>query len=219
MNETKNDSKKPNKKLLVLVGLLILILVIIIAVVQGGKKKTEGPQNTNTDNQATEQPAANTEAPATAETETQALQATMKGSRVEAPGAAVITADNRVVDQSGVELKSNAVVQSPEAPKQTQPVDIKALAATVVKLKATANGFEPAEFRIKKGEPVTLSLTNELSGSEILIFRDPSLAAVMLAVKPGETRAITFQGPDKAGEYIYASDFPGHSGSGKMIVQ
>ena len=85
----------------------------------------------------------------------------------------------------------------------------------------SAEGFKPSTFEVKAGQLVTMSLTSVDKMTHVLLFDDPSLAAVAIGVGPDETRAITFNAP-KAGEYAFHCDVPGHAARGEkgvMIVK
>jgi hypothetical protein len=119
------------------------------------------------------------------------------------------------------EANNNATPGDPNAPLQSDVVDPNKLPESTIKLTMSPTGVTPKEFTVKAKQAVALSVTAE-SSVEIFKFDDPSLAAVAVGLKPGETRVITFNAPDKPGEYKFYSDFAGHRSTGaegKMIVQ
>ena len=230
MNEEKNlKSLGDRKKVMTIIGVLVLALIIVIILVLNAKKSDSPRMTVPGDGTPIEgEGSAVTEGEdgepidsAELDGEVSEIQKIIESSRVEAPGAALITEDNRVINESGVELRSDAPLHSPEAPMQTLAIGELDLAAAVIKIEANGNGFEPNEFTVKAGAPTTISLAGNSGSSHVLIFEDPALKAVMLAVRDGETRAITFKAPGTKGEYRFFCDFPGHSNIevGKMIVE
>jgi plastocyanin len=140
---------------------------------------------------------------------------------VQAPGADLISKTGQVINQEGKEVKTDVAYNSPEAPRQTLPVEIKEI-PLATKLTLDANGFTPKEFKIAKGKALTVALTGSADASHVLAFESPLMSAVYINVRPGETRAVTFNAPDVAGSYTFFCDFPGHRGRGEvgtMIVE
>jgi cytoskeletal protein RodZ len=106
-------------------------------------------------------------------------------------------------------------------PLQSAPVSPDKLPASTIKLAINSTSISPAEFTVKAGQAVALAVTSSDS-IEIFKFDDPALAAVAVGLEPRQTRVITFNAPEKAGEYIFYSDFAGHRNSGatgNMIVK
>jgi plastocyanin len=136
------------------------------------------------------------------------------------PGTDAISEEGVVVNQEGVEVKSDAAYGSAEAPKQSALVDKEALPDSVVKVEQIEGGFSPSEFTVKAGRGVVLSVTGG-SGCSFR-FMDPALNAVGMGVGPGETRVVPFNAPEKEGEYKFFCDVPGYESRGwigKMIVE
>lgn len=210
-----NNNKK---KIWILLGVIVVIVVIIaVAASQSQKNTKQAPTQGNVTGEET--PAADTEVAAGTEA---AVNPVLENATVEVPGTNYITTDDKVVTQTGEETKTNVSPMSPLAPQQSGPVSAESLSNNVVKIKATVGkGYEPAEFTVNRGQAVTLSLTStDLSHG--LVFDDPSLQAVGVAVSSGETRAITFNAPTTAGEYTFHCTLPPHAASGevgKMIVK
>jgi hypothetical protein len=121
----------------------------------------------------------------------------------------------------GKEADNTLQAGDPNAPIQSEPIDPSKLPESAVKLSMSPTSVTPKSFTVKAKQAVALSVTAE-SSIEIFKFDDPSLAAVALGLKPGETRVITFNAPDKPGNYVFYSDFAGHRATGAeglMIVQ
>ncbi len=136
------------------------------------------------------------------------------------PGTNAISDSGVVVNQDGIEVKSDAAYGSAEAPKASALVDKEALPDSVVKLEQIEGGFSPAEITVKAGRGVVLSVTGG-SGCSFR-FMDPALGAIGIGVGPGETRVVPFNAPDKKGEYKFFCDIPGYEARGwigKMIVE
>jgi len=216
-NNIKQTSSK-NKKFLVLVGVLVVVAIIIIVAASQGTKKVnvaQEPSSSANVNQSAQTGGENaTTAPATG-------SVLPEGTRSDAPGASLITQDNKVVSQAGVELKNDVNAGDPQAPKQTAPLTQDQIAKSSISISAVASGFKPAEFKVKANQPVTLAITGGDQWSHIFAFRDKSLSSIAVGIGTGEIRAITFKAPAK-GEYEYFCDVPGHAGRGevgKMIVE
>ena len=212
---------KNSKKLWILLGAVVVIVIIIIVAVQGNKPTTTAPsgQNTSDNGQGATAPTATTTAKEAA-TSTPSNPA-LKDATVVVPGANPITKDNVVVTSAGVATKNDVGGSSPLAPQQTLNIPKESLAASVIKLEISeANGFVPSTFTVKAGAAITVSLTNKDTGkSRTLAFTDSSLVGVILGTPPGETRAISFNAPAKAGSYSFIDGIPGHNGTGTMIVK
>jgi len=216
-NNIKQTSSN-NKKLLVLVGILVVVAIIIIVAASQGAKKvnvTQGPSSPANVNTTAQNEGSTTTAPAKG----QVLPA---GTRSDAPGAALITQDNKIVNMEGVEVKNNLVPGSPEAPKETGPISKDQVAKSAISMTVASTGFKPAEFRVKANQPVTLVITGgDPKWAHVFAFRDPILSSIAVGIGGLETRAITFKAPAK-GEYEYFCDIPGHPSRGevgKMIVE
>jgi plastocyanin len=132
-------------------------------------------------------------------------------------GANLITEDGKVVNNKGQVVQNNALPMTDIAPKLSEPVDPSSLIEGVIKLSADSSGFSPAEFTVKAGEPVTLSLTAVDVGSR-LVFESSSLAGLELPVPADYTMAKTFNAPSP-GRYVFFQDMPGRTNQkGAMIV-
>jgi len=146
--------------------------------------------------------------------------APVSGPQVE--GGSIVTEEGEVVTEEGEPVDNAAVSGSPTAPQQSNPISEESIPRGAIKLQVSAAGFEPNEFTVNRGEVVTLSVIPTDESVHIFKFRDPSLKAVALGVSPSEIRAITFNAPDKRGEYPFFCDVPGHAGRGEtgtMIVK
>jgi plastocyanin len=216
MENTKVVNKK--KKLVPIIVAIVIVLIIAFIAIMSNKKQAPAPSNNTGEQGATteNQNGETAEAPVAA---TSTVNPVLEGSRVEAPGADIITKTGQVVNSEGEEVKTDVAYNSPEAPKQTLPVAIAEI-PFATKLSLNENGFVPQEFRIAKGKALTIALTGTANNeSHVFTFDDPVLGAVYINVRPNETRATTFNAPDKAGEYKFFCDFPGHNETGKMIVE
>lgn len=224
VNMENNKSMDAKKKLPLLIGVGVLILAVIIILALSAKKPAVDPDSSALGTQTpTGQNAESGEEVESSEVETVAIEVNpvLEGARIEAPGANLITTEGKVVNESGELIRSDVEYNSPYAPKQTQAISL-AEVPLANKLTLGANGFEPKEFRVKKGQAVTVALTGSEDSSHVFAFESPLLSAVYINVRPGETRAVTFNAPDVAGEYVFFCDFPGHRArgeEGKMIVE
>ena len=202
------------KNFLIIIGVALLAIIVVMAVVMAGNQK---PASNNSGGGEVEVKVAPTDLDteqviATPEEVMQAKPVVEGTSKV---------MDNIVVTPTGKPVKNDARPGSPEAPQQTAPISVEDLPSGSVKLTGSADGFKPSTFEVKAGQLVTMSLTSVDKMTHVLLFDDPSLAAVAIGVGPDETRAITFNAP-KAGEYAFHCDVPGHAARGEkgtMIVK
>lgn len=228
-NTNKPAGESKNKKLFVILGLVLVVAIIVVAAVMSQKKSGDNsPADEN--NQGTERSAdvpADTQpyVPEGAATNAEGeivMPEVLKDATVAVVGANPIAADGTVVTPEGVPVNNAAVPMSPEAPRQTPPVAPDQLSASTIKLEVSSAGWNPAEVSVKAGAPVTFAITSADDYTHVFMFDDPSLSAVAVGVSPRETRAITFNAPETAGEYAFHCDVPGHAARGevgKMIVR
>lgn len=224
--------EKNPKKVLVILGIIAVIIVIVIVAFLQTKKSKQGTGEPTAEEPTTEQTTEGTgtpegEAPATT-TDSNAIEGVgevvdLKDAVAVIPnGPNLVTKDNKVVTESGVVASNSARPMSDEAPKQTSFLDRENLPESVIQLEVGNNKFNPNSFTVKAGAPITFSLTGADSFSHVIVFEDPSLSAVAILVGPGQTKAITFNAPVKAGTYTFRCDSPEHSANGetgKMIVK
>jgi len=205
-----------NKKILVLLAVVIFLVVIII--IAANSNKSTAPMAKKTQPVATKSVETSTTTP-----EDVAVNTLPEGTTVVVPGTSPVTPDDVVVTPEGKAVQYDVAPLSPEAPKQTGPIAEQNLSSDVIKLQVSSQGWEPKEFTVNAGAPVTLAVTNkESSFMHIFKFDEPAMMAVVIGVGPSETRAMTFNAPSKAGEYTFRCDVPGHANRGeigKMIVK
>lgn len=231
MDNTNKPAGESKKKIFIILGLVLVVAIIVVAAVmsskqKGGEEQTEVNVDTNTGTNSAEVPADAQpyvpEGAATGADGEVVIPEALKDATVAVVGANPIAKDGTVVTTEGVPVKNDAIPMSPEAPKQTPPVAKEQLPASTIKLEISAAGWNPKEFSVKAGAPVTLAITSGDDYTHVFMFDDSSLSAVAVGVSPRETRAITFNAPDKAGEYAFHCDVPGHAARGevgKMIVK
>jgi plastocyanin len=145
---------------------------------------------------------------------------TPKG-EVAALGASPVASSGQVIAPTGQPAKNDVQPGSPQAPQQSNPVPIKDLPPSTIKLTVTASGFSPSSFTVKAGAAVTVSVASGDDQTHVFMMDDPALSALAVGVGPGENRAITFNAP-KPGTYNFHCDVPGHAGrgeTGKIIVE
>jgi plastocyanin len=216
-----NNKVPGNKKKLlpIIVAVIVLILLVVVVLLSNKKQGTTPDQNVTGDQTGT--PAGEQTSPEQLTASGTSVNPALEGSVVQAPGADLISKTGQVINQEGKEVKTDVAYNSPEAPRQTLPVEIKEI-PLATKLTLDANGFTPKEFKIGKGRALTVALTGSADASHVLAFESPLMSAVYINVRPGETRAVTFNAPDVAGSYTFFCDFPGHRGRGEvgtMIVE
>lgn len=207
------------KNLWIILGVVAVVIVIIVVAALQSRKAAAPVTETPTTGTPTTEPAEETPA---AEDNLPKIEA-LKDARVEVPGANPITKDNKVVNLEGQVTKNDVAMTSPLAPSETPAISKEALPETAISLDVTAAGFSPKEFTVKPGQPVTLAIT-AVDSIHNLVFEDASLSAVGMGAYKGQTRAITFNAPTKAGEYVFYCNVGGvvHKNRGevgKMIVK
>lgn len=227
-NEKMVNPKK--KTALLVVGLVIVVAVVAALILSTPKgERPSGPDNVaNTPGQGDltsnpGEPGSEGEInPDDMEAiETEVGNPILEGAITQAPGADLITTEGKVVNQEGREVRTDVEYNSPEAPRQTQALEEEDI-VEAIKLTVGSGAIQPNEFTVSAGSAVTLALTGTDESSHILAFANPEMSAVYINIRPGETRATTFNAPSTPGEYTYFCDFPGHRGrgeEGKMIVR
>lgn len=134
----------------------------------------------------------------------------------------ISVASGDVLTRTGDKQANNDLLAGDiNAPLQSEPVDPTKLPESAIKIVMSPTAVVPAEFKVRPKQAVALSVTSE-SSIEIFKFDDSSLSAVAIGLKPGETRVITFNAPEKPGSYKFYSDFAGHRATGAegvMIVE
>lgn len=218
-NEMPSSNK--SKKIFLVLGLVIIVIFIAMAWVLLKPKSVSTP-NVTDDQKTTANQAPGETGPIEPTKITTTTVPELKDAKVVVPGANPISKDNKVLTMEGKPVKNDALPMAPEAPRQTLPVDVKTLPSEVVKINASSAGFVPNSFTVKKGQPVTLSLTSTDGYTHVIVFNDASLSAVAMGVAPNETRVISFNAPTTAGKYTFRCTVPGHEArgeSGTMIVQ
>lgn len=136
-------------------------------------------------------------------------------------GFNVISEEGQVLNEEGEVARTDVEPLSEGAPQQTGSLEDKDVPEHSIVLEISKlEGYVPAEFTVKKGEAVTIAVKSVDDKVHIFRFKDDVLKAVAVGVMGGETRAISFNAPDKAGEYEFFSDVPGQKDKiGKMIVE
>lgn len=145
-----------------------------------------------------------------------------------APGASQI-GEGKVLAPSGEAARTDVSPNSPQAPQSSLPLsqgDIskieKEAPGKVVKLNMSVGSVSPASFEANKGEVVTLIVSSGDGRTHIFAFESPALNAVRVGVSSDKVRSMSFNAPDKTGEYVFYCDVPGHRNrgeEGKMIVK
>lgn len=134
-----------------------------------------------------------------------------------------------VIKENGELADNTARAGSPEAPRQSQPLEsAEQLPESTIKINGSYNGFTPNTFTVNKGQAVSLavsnvnSVDNNVTFSVVFRFDDPSLGGVVLGVSKGTTKTITFNAPKVAGEYVFYNGQFNHrdlGAVGTMIVK
>lgn len=204
MATQKNFSMNKNKTIWIIVGVVVvvaLVVVVYMATKNGNSLQSavNAPVGTKTD-----------------------YGTVTPGGVVAAPGASAVASSGIVVAPNGQATQNNVQPSAPTAPQQSNPIaNVSEIPAKAIKLDVTAaKGFTPNAFTVSAGAAVTISITGGDNLVHVFAFQDSSLSAVAVGVGPGETRAITFNAPTKAGDYKFYSNVPGQSGeTGVMTVK
>jgi plastocyanin len=216
---------KQNKLMMVAGAVVVVLIIIIISLINQTKKTQEENKNlisaqkkavtTTPINDNVQDEGTVVVVPENASAATKEI---LKDAKIEVSGGSIVTKDDKVVNNQGVEVKNDAAPMTSAAPRLSDPIKVSDLAASDIKLKATATGFTPSEFTVKSGTAITIALTSEGTDSR-LVFDDNKLIALELPVPIGYTMAKTFNAP-APGEYTFRQDIPGRSSqTGKMIVK
>lgn len=92
--------------------------------------------------------------------------------------------------------------------------------AREIRITATEMKFEPAVIEVKAGERVRFTVENK--GREEHEFESEQLKFEELEIPPGKTRSVDVTMPERAGEYEFFCDAPGHLDQGmkgKIVVR
>lgn len=149
---------------------------------------------------------------------------TIKEAIIIAPGTNPVSVETGdVLTKGGEKVKNEAGAGTPDAPKASNTIeDIDKLPESTIKLTIFSSKIEPAVFSVSAKQVVSLALTGGDDRIQIFRFEDDSLKGVAVPLGAGETRSVTFNAPEKPGEYVFFSDMSNHKdlGSvGKMIVK
>lgn len=153
----------------------------------------------------------------------------VKAIKVADGNSLINTETGEVIQEDGKLADNTARAGSPEAPRQSFPLEsADDLPESTIKLKGSYNSFEPSTFTVKRGQAVSLavsnvnSVENNVTFSVIFRFDDPSLEGVVLGVSKGTTKTVTFNAPKVAGEYVFYNSQFNHrdlGAVGTMIVE
>lgn len=201
MPQKKKSSSIPTH--LIVVGVVLIVLVIVFLILILNKNSaTQTPENLS-ENQTIEISNENDEKdniifdPADLVETVDNLDSAIAN----VSGTSLVTEDGKVINNKGQVVQNNAIPMTDLAPKLSEPIDPETLTSSTIKLIADEKGFSPAEFTVKSGEPLTLSLTALNVGSR-LVFESESLSALELPIPAGYTMAKTFNAPEP-GRYVF----------------
>lgn len=221
-----NESK--SKKLFVIIGLILVIVVAITVIMINGQNKG-GVDRIDIPDDAMPYTNINAYYPTPVTNDLTNNDGTfeapeiLKNSFFMVAGADFIAKDGRVINFRGEEVLTNVLPGSTYAPQSISVPDLSLLPASVIRLDLSATGFSPNEFRVKAKQPITIAVSSIDLGIDNHSFRfsDEELSAIVLALRPGETRVLTFNAP-AIGEYSFHCNVSGHEDRGEiglMIVE
>lgn len=214
----------PNKKKIILIFVALIAFVVIIFLVSKIKitTKTDVKEEEKTPLVGVSGPIPDAAISTDNKELIDAKIPALEGAKVVAPGANPITPDNKVVTPTGQVATSSGRPMDPGTPRQTSFLDPATLPASLIKLNVGSGRFDPKEFSTTAGAPTSFSLTGTDNLTHLIAFDDASLGAIIILVGPGQTKAITFNAPEKTGDYTFHCEAPGHTEqgeTGKMIVR
>ncbi|HTX86725.1 MAG TPA: hypothetical protein VMC41_01495 [Candidatus Nanoarchaeia archaeon] len=141
-----------------------------------------------------------------------------------APGTSPISEKTgEAVAKDGEAAQNSSVQGIASSPTQSVNVDpAKLPQGTFVLAIDSDNKITPNSFTVHPGQAVSLAFTNKTKWSEIIIFGDPSLAAIGFSLLPETTRVMIFNAPAKTGNYLFYSNVDSQRQAGMqgtMIVK
>jgi uncharacterized cupredoxin-like copper-binding protein len=190
--------------------IVIVIILVVLGIILLSSPKAEAPKgNVPVEGEEGALPEEGEALP-------EEVEEVLEGAEEIIPEGSKVSEEGKVLTDSGEEADNTALPGSPEAPKQSRALAEEEIPSEAIKLSVSAAGFEPNEFTVKAGEPVTISVTST-DKTHVFKFDAEVLRAVAVGVAGGETRAITFNAPE-AGDYTFFCDVPGHRGRGETGV-
>ncbi len=215
MSQQVNQIKKSARNLTIFGSILIgfMVLLVVFIILQDPNKKNFS----STTIEPLEE--INKEANGTSSPTYVEVVDDMSLAVAEVSGGNLVTPDSKVINAVGQVVQNSAQPMTPLAPTLTAPVDPTRLPTSVIKLELYDNGFSPRQFKVFSGQAVTLALTAINAGAR-LVFDDPALAGLEMAVTSGQTRTKTFNAPLTPGIYFFRQDIPDkYEQTGRMIVE
>jgi len=215
----------PNNKikLWILLGVIVVVLIIIIVAANSGKTKTGNTATSGATPNGLVAPSASqikTTPPPTPASEigtttkeielTAPVRVDVTEAGVEISGTSLATPDTKGATPEELVAKDDLIPVSTETPKAAININVK------------DSKFSPATFSVQAGEPVLFTVTAADGLPHVIVFGQTELRAVALGIGPNETKSITFNAPERAGEYEFRCDISGHRVQGeigKMIVK
>lgn len=216
------ENKKKNFILILIIVVLVVALIIVSFLLGksrgGGEVFVPAPIT----NEPTEEVSQLENVEQSLDEEEAARISLIESSKAEVKGGNLITPDNKVINSEGSYVRTDVSPSELGAPTQTKPLVKEELSVSVIQIEASLGKFNPERFTVKAGQPITISLTAVDDYGHSFVFRSPMLQAVGLAVKSGETRAMTFLAPEQKGEYEFycnvGGDKVGHVVRGEIGV-
>lgn len=113
----------------------------------------------------------------------------------------------------------NALPGSIDAPQQLKVNDEVKVPEGAVRLEVSDSGFNPKQFTVLAGQPVSLAVSASGPGAHVILFPDVSLMGLTMMINSGDTKIVNFIAP-APGEYLFRDDIPAlRQNTGKMIVK
>ncbi len=209
IEEIEPVSKKKNLSTLIIIEIILFLIVLVLAITFFSSRGSFNffASSTKVNNSEQDKGQLNKDDLVVSDDEDDSLEAVSPGADVTSPseGSTTVVESLRltlpVPDQSMVSVESDI----PEG---------------AIKIEGLETGFSPSEFKVEKGEMVTLALVSRIDYPYILTFYEESMPAISIGLGPQETRWISFKAPDVAGEYQFRNDAYGRTNQkGKMIVE
>jgi hypothetical protein len=212
MENEMNSNKNSNSTLVwIIIGILVVAAIVITVIITNNSKRPSGLINEVEDTKISDPIFIDDEGSST-ERETNEAYTLFAGTSLIKNGL-VINNNGELVDNAARPGRENA-------PKITGIIDHEELPNEFRQLFISKEeGFSPEKFKVASGQVVALALISKDDLTHSIVFDDLSLSAIVLNVGPGQARAIVFNAPSEAGEYVFRSAVPRRDNQGVMIVE
>lgn len=127
-----------------------------------------------------------------------------------------------VVNDAGDKVDTSEDAAIEDAAKVSGAISEEDLPESGIKLRMYIDKIEPAQFTVQAGQAINLAVIGMDDHFHSFNFKDDELGGMFMSVVQGEVRSITFNVPDKPGEYEFydaMNNYEQRGANGIMIVQ